>query len=61
MVTTDGKETVAQVMRRGYNILTIYEHALKAYAKLFSNIAKLLNTPERKNVLKTGKKSSITI
>ena len=56
MVTIDGKETVAQVTRHGYSILNIYEHALKAYTKLFSHIAKLLNTPERKNVLKTGKK-----
>ena len=41
--------------------LTTYEHALKAYKKLFSHISKLLNTPERKHVPKTGKKSSITI
>ena len=28
VVTTDGEVTVAKVARRGYSILTIYEHAL---------------------------------
>ena len=40
MVTTDGEETVALVMRRGYSILTIYEYALKPYIKLPSHMPK---------------------
>ena len=37
---TDGEETVASVMRRGYSILTIYGHALKPYIKLLSHMPK---------------------
>ena len=48
-------------MRRDYIILTIYEHALKPYTKLSSHIAKVSNSAERKNMLKTCKKDSITV
>ena len=55
VVRTNGEESVAEVTRRCYSILIIYEHALEPYT------ATLSNTPERRNELKTGKKSSITI
>ena len=48
-------------MRHDYSILTIYEHALKPHTKLSSHIAKLSNTPERRNLFETGEKDSITI
>ena len=61
VVRTNGEESVAEVTRRCYSILIIYEHALEPYTKLSSHTATLSNTPERTNELKTGKKSSITI
>ena len=63
MVTEDKSVVTSngEVTRRGYSILTIYEHALEPYARLSSHTDKLLNTPRRRNVLKTGKKDNITI
>ena len=61
VVTTNGEETVAQVMQRGYSILTIYTHASELRTKLSSHTAKLSNTPGRRNVLEIGKKDTITI
>ena len=46
---------------RGVDTTSIYKHAWEQYTKLSNHIAKLSNTPERKNKLKTGKKDSITM
>ena len=61
VVTTNDEETVAYVTRSSYSILTIYERASEPYTKLSSHTIKLSNTLERRNVLKTGKRDSITI
>ena len=46
---------------RGVDTASIYKHAWEQYTKLSNHIAKLSNTPERKNKLKIGKKDSITM
>ena len=46
---------------RGVDTVSIYEHAWEPYTKLSNHIAKLSNKPERRKVLKIGKKDSITM
>ena len=53
---------VKKLLHKSCDVATVsYEYALEPYAKLSSHTAQLSNTPERRNMLKTGQKDSITI